>query len=121
LYPSLLIRASATNLQIRQLGINDDIKDDAFKLGQQKDAGTLGDKLETWDPAFKNEIDGVILVAASHQHVLNRGWDKVKHIFHCGQKDASIEVVKELDGKLRPGAEKGHEQYVKLPGIDMRE
>ncbi|ETS85594.1 hypothetical protein PFICI_03619 [Pestalotiopsis fici W106-1] len=112
-----LIENSSVNIAFSQfgltaLGITDDIKDGPFKIGQKKDAvEKLGDKLEDWDPAFKNDVHGVILVAASHQHVLNRGWDRVKHIFHVGHKDASIEVVKELDGKLRPGAEKGHEHF----------
>ncbi|KAK9412868.1 putative Peroxidase TAP [Seiridium unicorne] len=112
-----LIDNSAVNLSFSQkglnvLGITDDINDEPFKKGQQADAvSRLGDRLEDWDEKFKEDIHGVFLVTGNSRHLLDAAWNNVKHIFHVGQKDAGIEVVKELVGHTRPGAEDGHEHF----------
>jgi hypothetical protein len=74
------------------------------------DIDSLADDEANWDPKFKEDIHGVFLVAANSSSELRRAWDGVKHIFHIGAADAGVEIVKELDGLTRPGAEDGHEQ-----------
>lgn len=54
------------------MGITDDLNDQAFNSGQLADAQALGDVMTTdangkptpkWLDAFKNNIDGIILVS----------------------------------------------------------
>lgn len=74
-------------------------------------AAALGDDLNDWDAPFKNDIHGVIIIAADSVETTAARVTVVKHVFHFGQKGGLVEV-KELVGKTRPGAEDGHEQYV---------
>lgn len=74
------------------------------------DLTNLKDQEANWDPKFREDIHGVFLVAANSRTELNRGWGIVKQIFCIGGADAGVEIVKELDGITRPGAEDGHEQ-----------
>ncbi|KAH6653049.1 peroxidase TAP [Truncatella angustata] len=112
-----LLENSAVNIAFSKtglttLGINDEINDTPFTVGQRAHAAdTLGDNLDKWDEKFKEEIHGVILVAASHKHILDKAWGRVKNIFQVGKEHAGIIVVKELAGQTRPGSEDGHEHF----------
>jgi len=94
----------------------------AFALGQQVDAIThLGDpvdaskKLTTWKPEFlSNNIDGVFLVTGPSTDLVDDRVQKLLSILGY-----SIIVLLEVEGKVRPGAEAGHEQFGFLDGISI--
>ncbi|KAJ9618693.1 hypothetical protein H2203_008897 [Taxawa tesnikishii (nom. ined.)] len=111
-----LLEMSGINIAFSQkglnkLGIKDDIGDDVFKQGMLADVDNLGDDLADWDKHFKEEIHVMILVAANSEQVLDQEIDKVKRIFHGGQKDAGLVKVTQLAGHTRPGKEDGHEHF----------
>ncbi|KAI4597060.1 hypothetical protein KJ359_004973 [Pestalotiopsis sp. 9143b] len=113
LLDNVAINIAFSQFGLKALGINDNINDQPFTDGQQKSAADLGDRVdETWDSEFKENLDGVIIVAASRDALLKNALDEIKQkIFHVGQKTAGIEVVKELAGHVRPGNEEGHEHF----------
>src|ERR1700761_898682 len=87
-----------------------------FVAGQQADAAALGDIITTdasgksvpaWDATFLQSLDGVILVTANDSVNLNARIADVTTIFK-----QTITIVETFKGKVRPGKEKGHEQYV---------
>jgi len=87
-----------------------------FVAGQQADAAALGDIITTdasgksvpaWDATFLQSLDGVILVTAHDSVTLNARIADINTIF--GQ---TITVVETFQANVRPGKEKGHEQYV---------
>ena len=101
------------------MGIKDDIGDQVFTDGQLKDAGNLGDKGATpstppsdWIPAFKGDIHGLIKISADSHETTAKTVSDIKKIFHVGSNDATIHEVIQIIGDVRPGKEKGHEQYV---------
>ncbi|KAI0399119.1 Dyp-type peroxidase [Xylaria palmicola] len=110
--PLELLENSGVNISFTQkgllaLGINDDIRDDIFKAGMLKDAPELGDKTEVdWDPKFKKDIHGVIIVTANSKAILDATLAGIKVIFL-----ATIIDVKTLFGHTRPGPEDGHEHF----------
>ena len=73
-------------------------------------AANLGDDLDKWDPKFKQDIHGVILVTGDSVNHVKETLEKVKGIFSVGHPEATIIEVIELDGQTRPGNEDGHEQ-----------
>lgn len=102
-----------------QLGMPDDIGDAVFTAGMLADAQNLGDTGSTsasgfnpdWIPEFKKQMDGVFLVAGDGHHTVNQQIQHIRTIFGVGHSDASIDVVLNLSGDVRPGSESGHEQY----------
>ncbi|KAI5119113.1 hypothetical protein M0805_007860 [Coniferiporia weirii] len=114
------INIAFSALGLKKLGITDDLNDAAFDGGQFNNAKALGDGTidssgnfdSGWLPAFKSEIDGVILIAGDSQITLNEGTNKVEHILGTSTK----EVLK-VNGNVRPGKEKGHEHFGYLDGI----
>ena len=87
------------------------------------DAKNLGDTGKSngggfdpaWDPAFKsNKIHGLISAAGDSANTVNEVISKVEATFRVGKPEASINLIKRIDGKVRPGEEEGHEQYVTL-------
>ena len=104
---------------IQQLGIDDSsIGDSAFLKGMLADAPNLGDhvrgteKTPDWVPAFKHGVDGMILVSGeSHQTVAEKLFE-VERIFSVGSPCATVHEAIRIVGNVRPGAEKGHEQFV---------
>ncbi|KAI1172119.1 hypothetical protein F4777DRAFT_562962 [Nemania sp. FL0916] len=115
-HPRHMIENSGVNISFSQkglvaLGISDDIGDDGFKNGMLADAVDLGDDLTEWDDSFKEEIHGVIVATANSKSVLDATFHKIRNIFHVGHKDAAIEEVAFLAGRVRPGAESGHEHF----------
>ena len=86
------------------------------------DSKALGDNGTTsngafspdWIPAFKQAIDGLILIAGdSHLTVIEK-LAEVKLVFSVGAHNAAIHEVTRIIGDTRPGNEKGHEQFVLL-------
>ena len=82
-------------------------KADAAALGDVTTTGPDGKSVPVWDATFLQPLDGVILVTAHDSVTLDARIADVKSIF--GQ---TIHVVEIFEGNVRPGQEKGHEQYV---------
>ncbi len=109
--------------------------DTDFDQGQLANAKALGDTGTTdssgkfvpdWLPAFKSEIDGLILVrrlcflclllfgltleqiAGESQETVHEQKHKVEHIL-----GNSIHKALVVEGRARPGKEKGHEHFVR--------
>lgn len=108
-------------LTFPKLGINDNTGDTAFENGMLADAKDLGDKGKStpdgkfdpaWDPAFKQSIHALILAAGDSVRTVNEVISKVENNFHVGKPDATIRLIKRIDGKVRPNGEEGHEQSV---------
>lgn len=97
----------------QQLGITDADKlgDSAFNSGQLKDAApNLGDKvgadsLPDWEPAFKEKIDAIILIAGDSHPTVSKKLLEVRALFGL-----SIHEVTHVQGDVRPGAVSAHEQ-----------
>ena len=81
-------------------------------------AASLGDPGSTsasgpdWIPAFKQHIHGMILVSGESRKKVNEKLAEVKEIFYVGRHDASIHEMHYIMGSVRPGKEKGHEQFL---------
>ncbi|MCJ1240810.1 hypothetical protein MMC14_008814 [Varicellaria rhodocarpa] len=91
------------------------------------DSKALGDNGTTsngafspdWIPAFKQAIDGLILIAGdSHLTVIEK-LAEVKLVFSVGAHNAAIHEVTRIIGDTRPGNEKGHEHFGFLDGISQ--
>lgn len=104
-----------------QLGITDDIGDASFKAGQLASAENLNDRGTktsngqfdpAWEPAFKKVLHGVILITGDSQQTTQEVLSQIKKQFLIGQANAIIQQALSLIGDVRPGAEKGHEQFV---------
>ena len=84
---------------------------DAQKLG---DPGTATDDTPDWIPAFKHGVDGMILVSGEcHQTVADK-LAEVERILLVGSPFATVHEAIRIVGDIRPGKEKGHEQFVSL-------
>lgn len=100
--------------------IRDDIGDGAFNAGMLADADSLGDAGTTsadgfepsWDPEFKQEIHGLILIAGDCHATADRSLAVIKEIFSVGKQDATIQEVVRIVGDVRPGELSAHEQSV---------
>lgn len=84
-------------------------------------AQSLGDKGATsasgtfdpdWLPAFKKDIHGLLLVTGDSHETANEVMSQIKNMFSVGTPKAIVHEVLSLIGDVRPGKEKGHEQYV---------
>ena len=82
---------------------------DAKNLG---DPGTANDDTPDWIPAFKHGVDGMILVSGECRHTVAEKLAEVERIFLVGAPSATIHEAIRIVGDVRPGTEKGHEQYV---------
>ena len=100
------------------MGITEDIGDEAFKGGMLADAKNLGDpgtaKADTpdWVPAFKQGVDGMILVSGDSHETVADTLAEIERIFLVGAHSATIHEALRIVGDVRPGQEKGHEQFV---------
>lgn len=106
-----------------QLGIKDEIGDSSFDAGMLAGAQALGDQGATsstgvfspdWDPAFKNDIHGLIQVTGECHATVGEKLAEIKKLFRVGGYDALIYQVFQVVGDVRPGKEKAHEQLVYL-------
>lgn len=115
------ISFSAKGLQkIAQVtGIDPNTKDVNFQDGMRKGAtGTLNDPIKDdgtgttpkWDDEWlNNEIDGVVLVAGNTPELVEERLARIVGLF-----GDSVKVAFKESGKVRPGEQRGHEQYVIL-------
>ncbi|KAF8596577.1 Dyp-type peroxidase [Ceratobasidium sp. AG-I] len=123
--PTCLIPLSFLNIAFSQRGlhkidVNDDIGDFAFAEGQLHQAEILGDdgvKTSTgfdphWEPAFKDGVDGVLLIAGDSWKSVNATVAAALHTL-----GTSVKVVYRLKGSVRPGEEKGKEHFGWEDGI----
>lgn len=66
-----------------------------------------------WLPAFlQGNIHGVILISGDSDITIAATRLTIERIFSVGAHNATLHEVTTLTGTVRPGAEKGHEQYV---------
>lgn len=94
---------------LHKIDVNDDIGDFAFAEGQLHQAEILGDdgvKTSTgfdphWEPAFKDGVDGVLLIAGDSWKSVNATVAAALHTL-----GTSVKVVYKLKGSVRPGEEK---------------
>jgi hypothetical protein len=100
-----------------QLGKHEDLADPYFKSGQKAAAVSLGDPTDpnkpsepAWIPEFKESIDLVILITGDSRERISERAKFIEEAFGIGTSDASVRVILTLDGAVRPGAERGHEQ-----------
>ena len=109
------------------MGIKDEIGDSAFDAGMLAGAAALGDKgttsasgefIPNWVPAFRHDIHGVILITGDSHVTVDRKLAQIEKIFHVGAHNALIHEVYRTVGDVRPGKEKGHEQFV--PTLSVR-
>lgn len=127
--PSLL-KISGVNIVFSQkglvkMGINDNIGDDVFSKGMLADAPTLGDPgtatsdSPDWVPAFKQGVDGMILVSGESHQTVAETLAEIERIFFVGAHCATIHEALRIVGDVRPGKEKGHEHFGFLDGISQ--
>lgn len=85
--------------------------DDAKELG---DAGTSSPEgfEPSWDPEFKQDIHGLILITGDCHATVDRSLARIKQIFSVGKQDATIHEVVTIVGDVRPGEVSAHEQSV---------
>jgi hypothetical protein len=89
--------------------------DQVFESGMRATAvGTLADPADAasgssnpkWDSEWRGpEIHGVLLVAGNTTALVKEKLDRIVKLF-----DGSVKLDFKLDGKVRPGDQKGHEQ-----------
>ena len=115
------------------MGINDPIGDPVFEKGMLADAPNLGDQgtksasgvvdpnNPDWIPAFKQDIDGMIMVAGDCHATVTEKLAEIEKTFLVGGPNATIHEVIRIVGDVRPGAEKGHEQFaLRLPSHSLQ-
>lgn len=84
-------------------------KADAFNLGD-KGTGTGKDFVPDWDPAFLQQIHGVILISGDSHGTVNKKLHQIKQLFHIESSHPSIKEVTSIVGDVRPGKQSAHEQ-----------
>ena len=84
---------------------------DAANLGDQGTKRPDGTFDPNWLAAFKQDIHGLVLVAGDSRDSVRESLTQIEQIFHIGHNNASIKEVLRLVGDVRPGVERGHEQY----------
>ena len=77
--------------------------------GTKPSGGTFS---PNWDPAFKQEIHGLILVTGDKRATVDQKLADIKKIFLVEAPNATIKQAKLVYGDVRPGNQKGHEQFV---------
>ena len=102
------------------MGVDDSkIGDEPFLNGMLADAPKLGDpettatpKSPDWVPAFKHGVDGMVLISGECHATVAEKLAEVEKIFFVGTPQATIHEALRIVGDVRPGNEKGHEQFV---------
>ncbi|TFK38587.1 hypothetical protein BDQ12DRAFT_631188 [Crucibulum laeve] len=121
LIPLVGVNIAFSHLGFKELKIDDTkLIDTAFLRGQRLDAANLGDKgtgsgdnfVPDWEPAFKEEIHGVILVAGDSHTSVNKQLWQIEEIF-----GDSIYKVTAVRGDARPGDLSAHEHFGYLDGV----
>jgi len=119
LLPIVSVNLAFSHTGFTKLGIDDSTlvagDSDPFKVGQKADATNLGDPKKAdgnpdWDPAFLQEIHGVILIAGNSHLNVNKKKLEIETLFGVNTPLASIKEVTSIIGDVRPGDQHGHEQ-----------
>lgn len=117
-----LLELSGVNLAFSQKGLeqmgigkdaNDRIGDTPFEAGMLNDT-KLNDDTTLWEPAFKEDIHGLIIITGDCQARVDAKLEGVKKILDC-----AIHTVKVINGKVRPGGQDGHEHFGYLDGVSQ--
>jgi Dyp-type peroxidase family len=122
--PNVGLNLAFTSTGLQKLVPNTDFGDPSFHSGAISQAPSLGDpttdgKLDTWLTEFLSDrIDGVFLVTGGSESTVNSAAKNIVGIL--GQ---SITIIRDEGGKVRPGAERGHEHFgwqdgISQPGIN---
>lgn len=112
------------------MGITDEIGDTAFDTGMlagAKDLGDIGTSPPNgpfdpdWIPAFKQDIDGLILITGDSYATVAEKLAEIEKILLVQARNPIIHEVIRLVGDVRSGKVKGHEQFVShLPSRTSR-
>lgn len=120
------VNVAFTHKALLLMGINDEIGDAAFDGGMLADAQNLGDPAKStsgpfapaWDPAFTQDIHGLITITGDCHATVDEKLAQIKHLFSVGAPNGTIHPVKQTVGDVRPGKESGHEQFVSIPRLE---
>ena len=74
-----------------------------------------GKIIPNWDSTFLQPLDGVILITGDSDASIEKRRSEIESVFA-----KSIKPVDRMKGKVRPGDEKGHEQYATRDCSDNR-
>lgn len=121
------VNVAFTHKALLLMGIKDDIGDTVFDGGMLADAQNLGDPPKStsgpfapnWDPAFTQDIHGVITVTGDCHATVDGKFAQVNNLFSFGKPNATIHLVKKTVGDVRPGKESGHEHFGFLDGVSQ--
>ncbi|KAI0833767.1 Dyp-type peroxidase [Trametes gibbosa] len=128
LLPLVGVNIAFSHFGLRKMGINDNLQDALYMNGQKNDSQSLGDPGEAapfqpfdphWDPAFKSDTHGVILIAGDSDDTVTATREKINQIFSVGAFGATIHETITLKGNVRPGDQKGHEHFGFMDGISQ--
>jgi hypothetical protein len=104
--------------------MTESLDDAAFARGQKADSSDLGDPRDpsqsaepNWIPEFKEQIDFVILITAETSPSLTERLQRVETILGMNTDKASVRQIIALEGNVRPGPNKGHEQSVEESNV----
>ncbi|KAF9002157.1 peroxidase TAP [Cyathus striatus] len=127
LIPLVGVNVAFSHFGLDKIGVDDkNLVDTAFMTGQRIDAGaTLGDKGTSsegnfdpdWDPAFKNEIHGVFIIAGDSHGTVEKKVGEIEKVFGVGAPSPSIKEVARVRGDSRPGDLSAHEHFGYLDGV----
>ncbi|KAF8151491.1 hypothetical protein B0H34DRAFT_130841 [Crassisporium funariophilum] len=127
LIPCIGVNIAFSHFGFQKLQIDDTkLIDTAFMTGQRIDAGkSLGDKGTgsgsnfdpDWEPEFKQELHGVIIVAGDSHLNVEKRICQIEEIFGVGTVAASIHKITSVRGDVRPGTQSAHEHFGWLDGI----
>jgi len=123
-----LIKLVGTNIAfshtgLHALGIDDAaLGDPLFSKGQLADAsagaaglsdpgpivgsGPTAGTNPAWDPDFKKQIDGCILITGESKQTISERLEVI-----LTKLAGTFKIIKEVHGNVRPGAESGHEHF----------
>ncbi|KAF8151502.1 hypothetical protein B0H34DRAFT_131748 [Crassisporium funariophilum] len=127
LIPLVGVNIAFSHFGFKKLAIDDaKLIDTAFLTGQRIDAGAnLGDQGTgsgpnfdpDWEPEFKEELHGVIVVAGDSHLSVDKKIRQIEQIFGVGSNVHSIREVTSVRGDARPGALAAHEHFGYLDGV----
>ncbi|KAF8884655.1 hypothetical protein BD779DRAFT_1612092 [Infundibulicybe gibba] len=124
--PMVGVNISFSQFGLVKMGISGEkFTDTAFKSGQLADSINLGDKgtsegsefVPDWEPAFKEQIHGLILIAGDSHNTVNKKIHEIEHIFGLDTAHPSIREVTRIEGDVRPGELSAHEHFGFLDGV----
>ena len=79
-------------------------------MGDPRDPSKSSDP--NWIPEFKEKIDLLIMVTGDSFEGIAGRVEGIERIFGITTEQSSVKQIIALDGNVRPGIHKGHEQSV---------